>query len=33
MTKHPILPSRNEDFGFFRALGAGLNPDRSSHSC
>ena len=20
MTKHPILPSRNEDFGFFRAL-------------
>ena len=30
MTKHPILPSRNEDFGFFRTLTVCPQRDRSS---
>jgi len=30
MTTHPILPSRNEDFGFFRALTVCPQRDRRS---
>ena len=30
MTKHPILPSRNEDYGFFRAMTVCPQRDRRS---